>query len=691
MKIHFLLLPLLFCLVILVIIPSVSSLVFNEIMYNPSGNDNNHEFVEVYSDDALDLSDFILGDLKSNDSIIPLLLAAASNYHIIVEEGFNYTSLSGLNCSIYTAGKSIGDDLDNSGDTIFMYYNNGSVVASLVYNNSLANGNGRSLELMNNTWQESLTEGGNPCQDNNFLPEPQPIIGDPILNQSNTSEINITLINVTLEFIIPDVIYTSVNYTSLFKIANFDYKQGDEAKNITFNYTINALGSQEHYREDSFVVSLKSTKRTELGYFFSQQAGNYLICGNINILANSIGTTSVICKEVHVLESASVACDVSITSFTDALNYTSGQKVGIFHRVTFKNDSFFPYTIEYLVEDVYGNIVKKSSQTTNTDKKSWTIPQRNELQIYFLISNLTVLCNNTNSLTNTRHLFYVKGERFEDSSLVIEEVYTPKDGIELGQYIKAKIHVYKGNTTRTSVHVYAASPKGKKISELIKLNFLEKYKETFFDISLKLSHDCSIEEGDYFFVAEGLGLNSRKLFTVTGKNRCNHLEELEKNDHDISIKSFYTRTKKIGEHLKLYATLDGNGTAILKLHGLNYQEQRSVDLQKEKTFTFLANTSEGNNLYLLQVIKNNKTVDIKELEIVKESSINHIEQKTPVQGYIQNRKYLQMLKEKIYEKGGTFVYASKNEQQRKFLPYFFAGFLIVLGIGAVFIWRSKTI
>jgi hypothetical protein len=41
----------------------------NEVMYNPEGNDNNQEFIEIYSDVKLNLSDFIIGDIASNDSL----------------------------------------------------------------------------------------------------------------------------------------------------------------------------------------------------------------------------------------------------------------------------------------------------------------------------------------------------------------------------------------------------------------------------------------------------------------------------------------------------------------------------------------------------------------------------------------------------------------------------------------------
>ena len=82
----------------------LADILINEIMYNPAGNDNNKEFIEIYSDNYTNLTDYIISDASSNDSLVELYYFD-SNYSLIVEDGFNY---SNINASIYSAGATIG-------------------------------------------------------------------------------------------------------------------------------------------------------------------------------------------------------------------------------------------------------------------------------------------------------------------------------------------------------------------------------------------------------------------------------------------------------------------------------------------------------------------------------------------------------------------------------------------------------
>lgn len=122
----------------------------NEIMYNPEGNDNNREFIEIKGTN--NLSDFIIGDSSSNDSLKLLYFQPNSNFSLIVEEEFNYTEIS---ASIFSSGSTIGNNLDNSGDTIYLYLNN-TLVDTVSYTDNRANNNNLSLQLIENEWKEGF-------------------------------------------------------------------------------------------------------------------------------------------------------------------------------------------------------------------------------------------------------------------------------------------------------------------------------------------------------------------------------------------------------------------------------------------------------------------------------------------------------------------------------------------------------
>lgn len=128
----------------------------SEIMYNPEGSDNNHEYIEIYSDEIFNLTNFTIEDSSSQDNL-KLLYYYPSNYFLIVEEGFNYSS---INTSIYSAGKTIGNGLNNDND-ILILRNNTKPMAVESYSNYLgANGNNKSLCKINSILKECTATPG---------------------------------------------------------------------------------------------------------------------------------------------------------------------------------------------------------------------------------------------------------------------------------------------------------------------------------------------------------------------------------------------------------------------------------------------------------------------------------------------------------------------------------------------------
>ena len=87
----------------------VNAITFNEVNYNPIGNDNNKEYAELFSQESINLSNYTIEDLSSSDTLT-LLKSSNSNYYLIVEEGFDYSL---IDANIYSAGPAIGNNLNN--------------------------------------------------------------------------------------------------------------------------------------------------------------------------------------------------------------------------------------------------------------------------------------------------------------------------------------------------------------------------------------------------------------------------------------------------------------------------------------------------------------------------------------------------------------------------------------------------
>lgn len=126
---------------ILLLTITLVSAQITEIHYNPEGNDNNKEFVEVL---ASNLTNWTV-ESGTNDTL-ELLQETGSNYSLIVEEGFNYTDLA---CNIYSVGATIGDGLQNTEDELVLYNANGTVVDTAAYAEET---DGSSYQLYNQSW-----------------------------------------------------------------------------------------------------------------------------------------------------------------------------------------------------------------------------------------------------------------------------------------------------------------------------------------------------------------------------------------------------------------------------------------------------------------------------------------------------------------------------------------------------------
>ncbi|MFC1732740.1 lamin tail domain-containing protein [candidate division KSB1 bacterium] len=251
-----------------------SALRINEIMYNPDGNDNNQEFIEVYLEQETNLTGWVIGDSESDDTLELLQYNSTSNHVLITEEGFDF---SGIRATIYSAGASIGNNLGNSADSIYLYDNNGVLMDSVSYYGSIANGNGNSMEFSDGEWIESCEIGGSPGKENCFNND-----GTGNINTTNSTNTTNTTIDPTeCKAII--VVYTDKEmYNDTDKVNIYFALYND-----SFPFTI------EYWVEDSIGNIVKSKYNTtntntktwtpsldEKDGIFYVKSNLYLDCGN---------------------------------------------------------------------------------------------------------------------------------------------------------------------------------------------------------------------------------------------------------------------------------------------------------------------------------------------------------------------------------------------------------------------------
>lgn len=227
----------------LTILQTCFAVEISEILFDADGNDNNKEFIEIYSNEKINFSNSNISDsdTTSIDHLI-LLKQTNSSFYLIVEEGFDITN---TNCTIYSAGPTIGNNLNNDKDTIIIQINSTKNI-SIDYNtNSFPEfipGNSLSKKMeLNSTNKTDIT--------NIFRSIPTPCAYNIIIT-SNNEEQNETQINKTNNCTLKEFIITRTIFDD--ETIEFSF---NESK-VRDNYSI------EYWIEDSSGTIVKEKKET---------------------------------------------------------------------------------------------------------------------------------------------------------------------------------------------------------------------------------------------------------------------------------------------------------------------------------------------------------------------------------------------------------------------------------------------
>ena len=148
----------------LVRLPFVSGVSITEIMYDPSGSDNLLEYVELATE-GQSLAGWTIADAKSSDPLM-LVQEGSGTIALIVEEG---STISAEGAWVYHAGPTIGNQLNNAGDTITVRDATGTIVVTASYKESDGGHNdGNSLCNLGGGWVSCQPTPGMPNAPNTF-------------------------------------------------------------------------------------------------------------------------------------------------------------------------------------------------------------------------------------------------------------------------------------------------------------------------------------------------------------------------------------------------------------------------------------------------------------------------------------------------------------------------------------------
>ena len=239
---------------------SNATIQFNELMYNPQGQDNNKEYIEFVSDQPINLSNYRISFNNQSDPLTLLRSFPTSEndslfYSLVVEDGFNLSTIPSFEGGIYEMGERTGKNLDNTQDRLLLFSPIGDLVAQTTYQmspESLSSGQGSSISWFNGSWRESL-----PTPGAENLIDLESFIINQTLNTINTTFTNLSESNLTELCIIPSFSISTPQdiYNNKERIVFFF--------NISFPLSSSHLNTSHEQEQKDFTEDLSITYHVE--------------------------------------------------------------------------------------------------------------------------------------------------------------------------------------------------------------------------------------------------------------------------------------------------------------------------------------------------------------------------------------------------------------------------------------------
>ncbi len=507
------------------------ALEITEVFPNPIGDDNNKEFVEIYTPEGINLSGYVLGDEASNDTLIGLFYGNET-YALVVEEGFVWQTLNST-ASIYNAGATIGNNLGNTQDRISLYSPEKIVLDSMLYTDAVE---GYSFEKKEGIWGLSTLQNGTP----GFVS-----FSDKLPHETNTPEneeekkqkeyleesadsINTTNI-VSLSFSLPSLLYVNQSLSSGFRIENNHDEKIDAILMYTLFFNDTLLLTTTKY---FFNISTYKTKDT-LSFTFPY-AGNYTLCGSAESLPHDgVLDDNSICQNFSVVSLEEIDCNRTITLLMNQTDYLSGKSIDFSLLVDGTKSPEFPFLASYFIEEITGTMVKGPTNTTNAGVKHWTPKIKKEYGVYRIHATLldSYCADSTLDDNSATATFFVFNRFDEEPFVAIEHLYLGSDSIaKTGDTLRAKIHFYTGNLSSISsdeqaIRLYVKNAIGTVVSPITQITPSESFQENELTLPFQLDYSCTsfpTAEETYTLVVEGAGNTAKQKFSVKGvnKERC---------------------------------------------------------------------------------------------------------------------------------------------------------------------------
>ncbi len=535
-----------FLVLLLCVLSSVSAqLQLNEMMYNPSsfqGNDADLEWVEIFNrgNETVNLSTYTIDSKALTGMVNP------NGYIVIAKDIEGFSSFySPVNYTVVEAGIS----LTNSGDSVTLA--GGNFTENVTYSPGWgADGNNKTLERRSdNSWGESLADGGTPGRENsifNFSSESRQVVISEIFpnpfdedNQTKPEGEWVELYNqgersINLRgFSLKDKVGNELSVTSDKVLEHADLILPGKEYLVVYRDNDADFTLNNHGDEDVILFSSEqpihnlSYSRTVEDMSISQIDGGWYLTlptpGYDNFLEERCDWVIDIGLENFIFLEDKLDFDVWVI-----------REFGLPQNITVRGE----------IIDLNGETVQTYSPWTNervTTQKSQTyspnLPE-GTYEIFFWMEELP--CEDADTSDNAVvALAAINPYVYENQSdIVIEKLYLGSDEkVAWGNQFDVKVDLYKGMETQYSIQLWAEKD-GEKISKTTKLSIYENYRHYPLTLPLQLIPNChqQVSDGAAKIVLEAFGLRQEQAFRIEGvdegicRDYLDYVKEAEKKE-----------------------------------------------------------------------------------------------------------------------------------------------------------------
>jgi hypothetical protein len=385
-----------------------------------------------------------------------------------------------------------------------------------------------------------------------------------------------------------------MTYDKLFKVENLDHISGQtDHINVTVGYNISDKSGIFHINDLNKYVTANT------GSFTPTTAGQERLCGWI-INASTDFDATIVCKNFIVIDTTKIQCNITSSISTEKFIYENGEPVKFYNLL---NNETLPYKIEYWIEDLFGNVVKKRYNTTNTNQKSFTKKIEEQDSVFLIKNQVYPLCDDINNSDNkAKRLFIIKGtEPLSESFIEIKKVYTGSDNkVKFGETFEVKAVIYKGDETKNQVQAWVEDNGNKITSKTTKFMLYDPFISYELTVPLHLKEYCNKPTKSYSIVI--------KAFDITEKASVN-VEEIS------CSSSSSTRKASAKDSSFVYSLVDFPQT-IKQNSMFTTQVEITNNDDKAHTATLWSYVYRGNKCY-----SGHRTENQHKIQLPKESSV----------------------------------------------------------------------